>query len=65
MNTELIRERYIGAGFRIDLKEREEFGQSGKRNYDILEKRKTLTKDKKSGRCIHGKPRWSVCPEEG
>lgn len=51
------------ARFRTDLKEWEEFGQAGKRNYDILEKRSTMTKGKESGRCFKvesqgGQPIW-------
>lgn len=53
------------AGFRIDLKDWEEFGQTEKRNDDILENRNTITKGKKSGRCFNGKLRWSACLEEG
>ena len=38
-------------------KEWEYFGKAGKINYDNLEKRRAVTKGKKSGKYIHEKPR--------
>lgn len=52
------------AGFKMDFREQEDFRQAEKRNYEILEKRCTITKGKKSGRHVHEKPRQSACLED-